>query len=592
MFGVLGIFFGSKGTSRWTVLVCLLIAGLAEGVGLATLLPLVELASANDASAADASSSLNRYILEFLSDLGLTPDLGSLVTIVVAGIFIKSALLILAMKHVGYTVAEVATRLRSRLIDTLLAAKWEYFTRLTVDTIANAVSIEASRAGHAYLLAALTVASFIQCIVYVIVAFLVSWRLAVAAVLIGCVITIVLNWLVHVAKRAERRQTKRTSELIADLSDALVGIKVLKAMARQGHFAAIMGGKIESLRRALRKQVISAHVLRNMREPLLVLCLGIGFYLAVSEWALPISKLLIMGLLLHSTVSTIGKIQQYYQKAMIVESAYWSIHRLIEQSIQEAEPVKSGLTPTLNEGCVIENVALSFGSNKVLENLSLEIPAGKLTVITGESGGGKSTLSDILLGLYQPDSGRILIDGIPFDRIDMNAWCRMVGYVPQEVVLFHDTVLANVRLGDESIAISEVKRALELAGAWPFVETMKDGIHGQVGERGLKVSGGQRQRIALARALVHQPRLLILDEVTSALDPETEMSVVRNVRALSNSLTILAVTHTRPGLVWLIVSTPWTTDMHGRLQTARHAHLFDNRMRLIAISNHGDVFRC
>lgn len=196
----------------------------------------------------------------------------------------------------------------------------------------------------------------------------------------------------------------------------------------------------------------------------------------------------------------------------------------------------------------MHDISFAFGDNQVLENISMEVPANQVTVIMGVSGVGKTTLTDLLLGLYRPDEGEILIDGIPLEQIDLHAWRAMIGYVPQELILFHDTVLANVTLGDESLSAERAQAALEAADAWEFVSALPEGMMTHVGERGAKLSGGQRQRIALARALVHNPALLILDEVTSALDPETEAAICRNIRDLADSVTILAITH-RPAWV-------------------------------------------
>ena len=178
-----------------------------------------------------------------------------------------------------------------------------------------------------------------------------------------------------------------------------------------------------------------------------------------------------------------------------------------------------------------------------LDRLNLELPAQSLTVITGPSGSGKTTLTDLLVGLYQPQSGRILIDGVPLSEIDLKAWRRLIGYVPQDLILFHDTIEANVTLGDPNLGKEEARRALEDAGAWEFVGASPEGMERMVGEKGVKLSGGQRQRIALARALAGRPRLLILDEVTSALDPDTEREICRNIGVLSAEITVLAITH-------------------------------------------------
>jgi ATP-binding cassette subfamily C protein len=135
----------------------------------------------------------------------------------------------------------------------------------------------------------------------------------------------------------------------------------------------------------------------------------------------------------------------------------------------------------------------------------MTFPADQLTVIMGPSGVGKTTLVDLLLGLYAPHRGPILVDGVPLAELDLHAWRCMIGYVPQELVLLHDTVFANLALGDPGITPEQVQGALRTAGAWPFVASLPEGPKTTVGERGMQLSGGQRQRIALARALLFKP---------------------------------------------------------------------------------------
>jgi ATP-binding cassette subfamily C protein len=161
----------------------------------------------------------------------------------------------------------------------------------------------------------------------------------------------------------------------------------------------------------------------------------------------------------------------------------------------------------------------------------------------GPSGAGKTTIADLIIGLLRPQLGQILIDNVPLEQIDLRQWRRMIGYVPQEAFLLHDTVLWNVTLGDPEVNEAAAEAALRAAGAWEFVAELPQQIHSSVAERGMALSGGQRQRIAIARALAHGPRLLILDEVTSSLDPQSEAAICRTLRELRGRLTILAISH-------------------------------------------------
>jgi ATP-binding cassette subfamily C protein len=227
----------------------------------------------------------------------------------------------------------------------------------------------------------------------------------------------------------------------------------------------------------------------------------------------------------------------------MVESAYFEAQDLITEAAAAPERNSGRRQPTFERECRLEGVSFAHGAHQVLHDVSLCLPARGVTVLTGLSGAGKTTIADIILGLYRPDRGRVLLDGVPLDEIDLHGWRKLVGYVPQELVLFHDTVFANVALGDLRIHQAEVRLALQLAGAWDFVNALPEGMMSQVGEAGAKLSGGQRQRIALARALVGNPRLLILDEVTSALDPDTEYQICARIRDLADDMAVLAITH-------------------------------------------------
>ena len=542
-FGVLRIFAATSLGRQLTVFGCLLAASLAEGFGLASLLPLLAVA----AGQAGNDSVVGRIVLNALDAVGLPADIGVLLVVVVGGLALKAGLTLFAMRHVGYAVAEVATGLRLSLIRTLLEVRWGYFARQPVGRFANAISSEASRAGDAYLAVANLITVAFQAAIYLSVAFLVSWQLSLTALAVGSVIVASLNKLVRMTRKAGRQQTRRTKLLVARLSDALVGIKPLKAMARHVRLGKLFAADAQDLNDSLRRQVISRQATRSLQEPMLAIFLGIGFYAAMRYWAVPVVEFIVMGLLMARTVALIGRIQLAYQTVHQSESAYWAIRDTIAEARAEREVVTGTRAPTLTTACVFDRVWFAFGSKTVLEDISLTVAAGKVTTITGASGVGKTTIADLLLGLYRPDRGEIRIDGAPLPEIDLLRWRGMVGYVPQEVILFHDTILANVTLGEDGIGAEDARAALEAAGAWDFVAQLPDGMDSIVGERGTLLSGGQRQRIAVARALVHRPSLLILDEATSALDPETEAAICRNVVALMarSGLTILAISHQR-----------------------------------------------
>ncbi len=228
---------------------------------------------------------------------------------------------------------------------------------------------------------------------------------------------------------------------------------------------------------------------------------------------------------------------------VINETAYWSLQDTLQTAKSEHEEIGGDRTPELKQAIHLENVTFAYDDHRVLQNVSLNFPKGRIITIVGPSGSGKTTLVDLVTGLLRPQQGEVWIDDVPLAEVNLRSWRRMIGYIPQETILLHDTVLNNVTVGDPDLSAADAQEALRAAGAWEFVNSMPQAMQSMVGERGGKLSGGQRQRIAIARAMVHKPKLLILDEATSGLDPESEAAVCDTLQQLRGELTILAISH-------------------------------------------------
>ena len=525
------------------VLLCLLGSGAAEGIGIASLIPLI--IAAGDSGGVSKKSAIAGYVLDAMQALGLPTGSLFLLSALVLGLLGKALLSLLAMHHVGHAVADVGTRMRMNLINALLEARWGFFIHQPMGRFATALSMEAQRASEAYNAVAQLLSHLIQVAVYLTITAAVSWKIALFAATIGIVLMLSLNRFIVITRRHARKQTKKTRNMIVRLADVLGGLKPIKAMGRQVRFGVLLARDVQAIDLAMRRQFFAKHAGRLLQEPIVFLCVGIGVYVTLKVATVPLTELVVMTLLLVKTVTVIGQVQEDLQSVNISESGYWAIHGTIEDALTAREEIRPGRPPTLEHCIEIRDVFMAFDKKHVVENASFMIPAGRITAIIGPSGAGKTTLVDLIMGLHSPTSGQILVDGIPLQELDIIKWRSMVGYVPQELMLFHESIMSNISLGELSVTRPDVERALRQAGAWDFVSQLSDGVDHVVGERGAALSGGQRQRISLARALVHNPRLLILDEATSALDPMTEAEIVSNVRELASrsGITVLAISH-------------------------------------------------
>jgi ATP-binding cassette subfamily B protein len=190
------------------------------------------------------------------------------------------------------------------------------------------------------------------------------------------------------------------------------------------------------------------------------------------------------------------------------------------------------------------NVSLSYDSERpVLCNVTFRVPAGKTLGIVGTSGSGKSTIVRLLVRLYEPDSGRILLDGVPLSELPLQEVRRSISVVPQDTVLFNETIDYNIGFGKEQGTRAEVEQAAKLAHLHDFILTLPDRYETRVGERGVKLSGGEKQRVSIARAVIKQPKIFVFDEATSSLDSRTERDILRNLRDISRLSTTIVIAH-------------------------------------------------
>lgn len=520
------------------MLLALIVAGVAEGFSLTALLPLVSLAAGES-----LGGTLTSSVLHVFSLLHIEPTLGPLLLLIVTSTVVKSALILVANREVGYTVALVATDLRIGLIDALMRSEWRYYLNLRTGALANTVASEAYRAATGFEYAARGLAFLVQALVNVSVALMISWKATVISTVFGMLALSTLHTYLRVARGSGQRQTALLRELLAYLTDVLSIVKPLKAMARDRAADELLKHQTRELEEATRRQVMSTEALRAIQEPLLAALAAIGLYIALTKMGLRLSEVMVLVFLLVRLLGLVSKVQRQHQLVLTQESAYRAIKQAASEAQAAGEKAHGDIDPQLTRSIRLVDVGFQYRDAWVLKHLNVEIPARALTVLCAPSGSGKSTVLDLLCGLLRPVTGHILIDDIDFKALDLQRWRRSIGYVPQEPVLLHDTIVANIVVGAPELDESAAWEALQLTGMEEFVRSLPDGIHTVVGERGGQLSGGQRQRIAVARALAHRPTLLILDEPTSALDRESEEIIRDTLLRLSRDHTVIVASH-------------------------------------------------
>ncbi len=536
------LFIARYPTKSLLLVMLLILAGTADGIGISAMLPVLNITvDAQGGSAGD--DALTQFFRDAFAYFGATPTLGVMLLVLLGGIWLKNLFLFFTEQQTGYIAASITTELRMRLLRAVTGSQWRYFTHQSAGGLANSMATEAWRASLAYTHGVQVLALSIETLVYTVIAFAVSWQATFVCLGASLVILLVSQVFVRISKRAGVGQTHWYRSLLGTLTDLLQSVKSFKAMGRDDAAADALTVETKHLKRALKREVLGNAALQSSQEPMYMTVVVIGVYLAIIQFGMDITTVLFLALVLTKLLRQFGKVQKQYQRMAVCESAYWALDNTINEALAAAEVSRGREVPHFEQQISLQDVSYSYGEHEVLSGVSLVIPSCQMVCLIGESGAGKTTVADLVTGLVEPVTGEIRIDGVPLEEIDMTQWRRMIGYVPQENLLLHDTILHNVTLGDERITLEAVQHALEAAGAWEFVQRMPEGVHTPAGERGSRLSGGQRQRVMIARALAHGPRLLILDEATSALDPASEASICETLKQLKREITILAVSH-------------------------------------------------
>lgn len=533
------IFWNAPGGKPLSVTLCMLLASLCEMLGMGALVPLVAKVTTDGGNNSLVSGLLNG----FFNWIGVTPTFTHLLLFVSIALVAKSSIAFLAVRYVAISGAEVTTRIRKGLLTAMMNARWSYFVDHRPGEVSAMVAGQAGAAGEAFLSASFLVTNCISAIGLLTVASIISIKLVFMCAIAIVVLALPLNFINKIARESGKRQFQVSSDLTSGVQDVMGNMKPLKSMARQSHFLQSFSHSIEQLRGALIGVVVSQHGTYHGQDILGALMLLAGVFVGVELLHSPLSEMLAVGIVFYQIIDLIKRLQLNLQTSNVSAQSYYGVMGAVKMAEMQVEMDHGNTVPTLTKGIVFEEVSFSYEKKSVLSHVNFECDANEITVLIGPSGAGKTTLLDLIIGFYLPQKGSIRIDGVAMQEIRVSAWRSMIGYVPQELTLLRGSIADNIRMGDASISEDMIVEALRLADALKFVTALPESINTSIGTMGAKLSGGQRQRISLARALVLRPKLLLLDEVTSALDDASEAEICENILLLSGKFTIVAITH-------------------------------------------------
>jgi ATP-binding cassette subfamily C protein len=544
-------------------IVLTLALSVTEAVSLLMLVPLLGLVGVEEST---STLKAGEWLAWAFASLGMTFTLGSVLILFVSVAGLR-ALLVRWQVSVNAGVREdVTANIRVRLYRAIARAEWKYIVTRRPSEFVNALVNEIGRIGTAaYQTIALSV-TVSAALVYLGLALYLSPLMTLMVLVSAALMAWVLRGSMSDARATGSRASSTRRALHATASEHVASLKTIKSYgATDRHDAIFLGLSHDAHDVSL--QVTAGHTELQQRLGFgSTLLLALVVFLAYEILRVTTAQLLVLLFIFARLMPRMVSIYRQLQAMAGVLPVIDAVAELEHECLGAAEPVSSHpAAVSFAREIVLEKVSFAYlrrAGTPAVRDVDMEIPAGLTTAIVGPSGAGKSTLADLLIGLLSPTSGRILIDGETLTPDRLAAWREHISYVAQETVLFHDTVRANLAWANPEAGEQDLLQALRLSAADDFVAALPDGLDTILGERGVLVSGGERQRLSLARAILRQPRMLVLDEATSSLDSENELRIQRAIESLHQKMTIVVITH--------------------RLSTIRHADL-------IHVLEHGRV---
>lgn len=386
---------------------------------------------------------------------------------------------------------------------------------------------------------------------FLIMLFYMSWKLTLISLVALPLSAVVIGKLTKKLRRGAVETQQLIGNILSSFDEAITGGRIIKAF-NANKYVEDNFDKLNEEHRRISRSIYNRQELASPTSEFLGISVAV-VVLFFAGWMKIQGGDEALGMSWQSFIVYIGFYWRVLEPAKLISKAYSVVLKGLVSAdrvfaiIDADNPIKDPQNPkplkSFTQGISLRNVSFSYGDRTIIDNVSMDIPKGRMVALVGPSGAGKSTLADLIARFYDVGSGQILLDGNDIRDYAQDDLHRLMGIVTQEAILFNDTVFNNIRFGMEGVSDEDVINAARIANADEFIRNMPDGYQTNIGDRGAKLSGGQRQRIAIARAVLKNPPILILDEATSALDTESERLVQDALTTLMKNRTSIVIAH-------------------------------------------------
>lgn len=457
--------------------------------------------------------------------------------------------------------SRIVQNLRERIIDQLVNVAFSFYARQKHADLLHSVTTEVGRAAATLGVLFAFITDGFMLIMYASIMVFISWQLSLVAFGIFLVLGLGLSGIINSIRESGQEITDSGKNFTGLMTEFLAGVRTVAAYNAQDFERTRLYNGAERSADAVIETTKRKGILQPLSQAIISTIIIVMVVWAVQSFVLAgdlsIAFVLTFLFALFRMTPIVNRMNT--QRGILAETqaGLESVAAILDTDDKPYLSEGDRPAPPLQDAIRLENVDFAYVENEpVLKNITLPIEHGKTTALVGASGAGKSTLADLIPRFYDPTGGRILYDSVDLRKFKVRSLRERIAIVSQDTHIFNDTVAANIAYGTPETSFDEIRSVAEQANALEFIENLEDGFDTILGERGVRLSGGQRQRIAIARAILEDPEILILDEATSSLDSISEKLVQESLRRLMTDRTVIAVAHrlsTIENAEWVVV---------------------------------------
>lgn len=514
---------------------------ILEGVSIGALIPVLEFISDPN------SLTGNIWVLlrSVFNSLGIPLNLTTLLLMVLVLLLIKEPVGYFRRKYAAKIRFDFIKKIRKELFDNIVNADLSYFHNVKAGNLVNTLSMESDRAGAGLYVMIELVTALLIVLVYFGLLLIISWQITLIALFVILLVSLLMNYKLRKSREIGIKIVNMNNQFNNFIVERLAGIRLIKSAISERKEADALHRVASETSDANYRFALNGAIISLIFDTVLFSSIVFIVYFAIEKMNITLPLLITFLYVMMRISPSVQQINGYRHELGGYMASFKNVLNLISGAKSMAKIVNGNKQfDGLKDKIEFKKVCFSYtGLNPVLKDVDLTIKKGEMAAIVGSSGAGKSTLVDLILRLYDPTDGQILIDGVDLKEFDLTSYRKNIGFVSQDIFLFNDTVAANICYESETVEEDTMIQAAKIAHAHEFIMDLPEGYYTLLGDRGVKLSGGQKQRLVLARTIYKNPKILILDEATSALDTESERLVQDSLNKIGRNYTTIAIAH-------------------------------------------------